>query len=240
MGLLDDYVDSGIDFVNDVQESTFDVPDGLYEFSVGDAYIQDGSKANPEYKAFCLKYLLNTEDGEHQYTYTERFAYPKVAGQLTDGERTRLSIMKGRLLKLGVPEEELNTFGPEDVTGITGTLTLKTKAGTTFQNIVAFNVDEDQSQEAVPTPVKAKPVAKAPTRKPAAKTAPKPKPAPEPVEEAEAEATEEAGETIETEADTTAAVEEAPGQSLRERIAARKAQQAQGAAGRPNPLAKRG
>lgn len=155
MGLLDDY---GID-LDGVEAPNYDIADDIYEFVVGNVYIQAGTDKHPDKSWICIEFLL----GESGKSKIEWFQLPADASDHTDDELTKLGYYKQRLLSLGVDEADVNSVGADDLVGITGTLQVFTKGG--WQNIKNVKVEEAEEEEA--------PVAAAPktVRKPAAKPA---------------------------------------------------------------------
>lgn len=139
-----------------VEAPSFDVKDDTYEFVVGDLFLVEGTKNHPDRTWLVLEFLLG-DDGKKK---SEWFELPADSDNPTPKEMEKLGYMKLRLKALEVPDEKLNSFGPEDVIGKRGVFTLATKNG--FQNIRNFTLSEDQD----PAPVAEKPVVR---RKAAAK-----------------------------------------------------------------------
>lgn len=148
MGLLDEY---------DIDVSTVEttgLPDDIYEFTVGDVYLKEGSRENPEQNFVVFKYLLGEEGRE----YSEFFGLPLIPSQPTDKELKKLSFYKSRLLSLGVSADEVNSVESDDLVGITGTFELRTvrsKAnGQDYQNIRNFKVSATGEKPAAAAPAK--------------------------------------------------------------------------------------
>jgi len=185
MGILDDY---NVD-LEEFETSTFDVPDGVYDFAVGEVATQDGSQAHPDQPMIFIHYLLTSEDGKN-YTKREYYNIPKDSDNPTDGEKVAMGRFKSRLLSLGFDEDEVNSVEPSDVEGITGTLqlvTTKGKNGGTYQNVRNLRVDEDGDEPApVPAPKTTRRAAAVdkPVSKPAERPR-RPKPEPEPMDAAD-------------------------------------------------------
>ena len=163
MGLLDDY---GIDSDTIPDGPNFDVADDIYEFEIGDVHIQNGTSKDPEQVSIVFDYLLG-EEGKRK---SEWFRLPKDASAPTDKELQSLSFYKTRLLSLGVPREEINAVGADDLIGRTGTLQVFTKNG--YQNIKNVKVGEVEAAPAPKVPAargKAAPVATTAVKNPFAK-----------------------------------------------------------------------
>ena len=165
MGLFDDF---DID-MDDVKASgSFDFEDGFYEWTISEALRQNGSRNTPDSTFFIIKYNLD-EAG----TYWEWFTLAVDGDPGHKDAKRSLGYLKTRLLELGIPAAELNTFDPDDLEGISGTFKLLTTANAKgkFQNIRNFKVTGvvEEEEEPAPKPTRAR-------RKPAAKK-------PEPVED---------------------------------------------------------
>lgn len=174
MGLLDDY---GID-LDGVEAPSYDVEDGIYEFEIGDHYIKSGTDKFPDKSWIIISYLL----GDAGKTKDEWFQLPEDASNPTPKELEKLGYYKARLIDLGIPEEGLNSAGPDQTVGLRGTLHVATKNG--WQNVknvkldtdgenefsgVKSTPDEAPAEEAAPA-AKA-PAARAPRQTPAARAA---------------------------------------------------------------------
>jgi hypothetical protein len=151
-GLLEEY---GIDVTNvEAPEYGGNPADDIYEFTLGDVYIQEGSKNHPDKSWVIFKYLI----GDQGKDYSELFSLPKDPTNPTDQEANRLGYYKQRLVSLGVAPEDVNSVGREDLVGTRGTFELRTtkgKDGKEYQNIRNFKVaGGDGSLPAAP---KAKP-----------------------------------------------------------------------------------
>lgn len=137
MGLLDEYE---IDMTQVSEPEYNSKPaDDIYEFTLGDVYIQEGSKKQPEKRWIIFKYLLG-EDGTQ---FSELFGLPLDPSNPTPAEVQRLGFYKQRLTSLGVAAENLNTVTSDELVGTTGTLELRTtkgKDGNEYQNIRNFKV----------------------------------------------------------------------------------------------------
>lgn len=179
MGLLDDY---NID-MTEVNEASYGkrVPDDWYEFVLASAHVQKGSKSDPDASWLIFSYSLEP-DGD---TFDELFGLPKDPSAPTPAELDKLAFLKRRLKDLGIAEDQLNSWGEDDVVGVRGKFELVTtlgKKGTKsegkeFQNIRNLTTfDGDEAPAAAPVKEKAPATKKAPAKRPpsaekAAKTA---------------------------------------------------------------------
>lgn len=151
MGLLDEY---GID-TSEAETPSYDMEDGIYEFTVGDVYVKQGSQKYPDRSWVIIEYLVGDE-GKKQ---SELFELPVDPENLTDRERQKLGYYVARLMDLGVPRDQVNDVDREDLIGLRGTLQLYSSAGKgpnagkMFQNIK--NVKVAKSSEA-PQPAQKK------------------------------------------------------------------------------------
>jgi hypothetical protein len=151
MGLLDDY---GID-TSEAETPSYEMQDGIYEFTVGDIYVKQGSQAYPDRSWVIIEYLVGDE-GKKQ---SELFELPADPDNLTDRERQKLGYYVQRMLDLGVDRDEINDVDREDLIGARGTLQLYStagkgkNAGRMFQNIK--NVKVAKASEA-PQPAQKK------------------------------------------------------------------------------------
>lgn len=105
-------------------QSGFYTPEvGTYNFEVVGAEVRVGTKANPEAINFIVRYILSGDDGEpHIWEQWLGIPDPADPRNLTQGERVKFSILKQTLMGLGVADSDINTVGPDDVEGVTGTL----------------------------------------------------------------------------------------------------------------------
>jgi hypothetical protein len=151
MGLLDDY---GID-TSEAETPSYEMQDGIYEFTVGDIYVKQGSQAYPDRSWVIIEYLVGDE-GKKQ---SELFELPVDPDNLTDRERQKLGYYVQRMMDLGVAREAVNDVDREDLIGLGGTLQLYStagkgkNAGRMFQNIK--NVKASKASEA-PQPAQKK------------------------------------------------------------------------------------
>ena len=133
MGLLDEY---GID-TSEAETPSYDMEDGIYEFTVGDVYVKQGSERFPDRSWVIIEYLVGDE-GKKQ---SELFELPADPENLTDRERQKLGYYVARLMDLGVDRAAVNDVDREDLIGLRGTLTLHSvagkgaNAGKMFQNV---------------------------------------------------------------------------------------------------------
>ena len=121
MGLLDDY---GID-TSEAETPSYEMQDGIYEFTVGDIYVKQGSQAYPDRSWVIIEYLVGDE-GKKQ---SELFELPADPDNLTDRERQKLGYYVQRMMDLGVAREAVNDIDREDLIGVGGTLQLYSTAG---------------------------------------------------------------------------------------------------------------
>ena len=133
MGLLDEY---GID-TSEAETPSYDMEDGIYEFTVGDVYVKQGSQKYPDRSWVIIEYLVGDE-GKKQ---SELFELPADPENLTDRERQKLGYYVARLMDLGIDRDAVNDVDREDLIGLRGTLQLYSSAGKganagkMFQNI---------------------------------------------------------------------------------------------------------
>jgi hypothetical protein len=133
MGLLDEY---GID-TSEAEAPSYDMEDGIYEFTVGDVYVKQGSQAYPDRSWVIIEYLV----GENGKKKSELFELPQDPENMTDRERQKLGYYVARLMDLGVSRDEVNDVNREDLVGLRGTLQLYSvagkgkNAGSMFQNV---------------------------------------------------------------------------------------------------------
>lgn len=139
MGLLDEF-DIDMSGVEAPESGYASLPDDIYEYTVGDVYLKEGSKKNPEQNFIVFKYLLG-EDGKE---YSEFFGLPLDVQRPSDNELKKLGFYKSRLLSLGVSPDAVNDVEASDLVGITGTFELRTTRsknnGQEYQNIRNFKV----------------------------------------------------------------------------------------------------
>ena len=151
MGLLDEY---GID-TSEAETPSYDMEDGIYEFTVGDVYVKQGSQKFPDRSWVILEYLVG-EEGKKQ---SELFELPADPENLTDRERQKLGYYVARLMDLGVDRAAVNDVDREDLIGLRGTLQLYSSAGKganagkMFQNIKNVKIEK---ASAAPQPAQKK------------------------------------------------------------------------------------
>lgn len=175
MGLLDDY---NVD-LDEFEANSFDVPDGVYDFAIGEVATQEGSKNNPDQPMIYIHYIL-TSEGDKNYTNREYFWIPIDPTNPTDQEKKAMGRLKSRIMSLGFEEDEANSVGPEDLVGLTGSFQLvssKGKNDVVYQNIRNIRVDDEE--EIAPVIQAPKPARRTTTR-PAAVDKPVSKPASKP------------------------------------------------------------
>lgn len=160
MGLLDEYQ---ID-LTEIEAPSFDVPDDIYEFVVGDFFLQKGTEKWPNRTWIIIQYNLGTQGKNKR----EWFELPEDASDLTEAEVNKLGYYKARLIDLGIAPEDTNSVGPDDLVGLSGTLQVFTRNG--YQNVK--NVKASEGSE--PAELETAPVVKTPVARkaPAATVAP--------------------------------------------------------------------
>jgi len=179
MGIFQDY---DID-IDSVKESSFDVNDGTYRFTIAEADTRDGTKNFPDNVYFLIDYQLEDENGDSVGSKSEWFTLEEDGRTDTKKVETGLRMLKSRLLSLGLKGAQLQEFDGSEIDGLTGVLTLKSTVsknnGNTYQNVRNLRVDQDEETEEVEEEApkaKAKPAAtKAAPAKPAAAKKPAPK-----------------------------------------------------------------
>jgi hypothetical protein len=140
MGMLDDY---GID-TSEIEAPSYDLQDGIYEMTVGDVYVKQGSQAYPDRSWVIIEYLV----GEEGKKKSELFELPADPENITDNERQKLGYYVARLLDLGVERAAVNDVDRDDLIGLRGTLQLYSNAGKgknagkMFQNIKNVKVSQ--------------------------------------------------------------------------------------------------
>jgi hypothetical protein len=136
-GLIEEF---NIDLSN-VEAPEYGGPvDDIYEFTLGDVYLQEGSKNHPDKKWLIFKYLL----GDSGQTFSELFSLPSNPSAPTEAEMQRLGFYKQRLTSLGVSPENVNTVERDDLVGARGTFELRTtkgRDGKEYQNIKNFKAN---------------------------------------------------------------------------------------------------
>lgn len=158
MGLLDDYE---ID-MDQIETNSFDVPDDIYNFTLGDI---DKYTTSDDRESIRFHYEL-TNDDEKTYKYAEWFNLPEDSANLTENDKIALSRLKTRIVSLGVPEAQAGSVGNDELVGAFGTLQLTStkskKNGKTYQNVRNLRVDPEwlAMEDEAPAPAP-KPVAKA-------------------------------------------------------------------------------
>lgn len=151
MGLLDEY---GID-TSEATTPSYEMQDGIYEFTVGDVYVKQGSQAFPDRSWVIVEYLVGDE-GKKQ---SELFELPEDADNLTDRERQKLGFYVQRMIDLGIDRASINDVDRDDLIGLRGTLQLYStagkgkNAGRMFQNIKNVKVSKTS---AAPQPAQKK------------------------------------------------------------------------------------
>ena len=168
-GLLDEYQ---ID-LTEIEAPSFDVPDDIYDFVVGDLFLQKGTEKWPNRTWIIIQYNLGNQGKNKR----EWFELPEDASDLTEAEINKLGYYKARLMDLGIAPEDTNSVGPDDLIGLSGTLQVFTRNG--YQNVKNVKASEaSEPSEPEPAPVVKTPAArKAAPVTPAAEPAESPAPA---------------------------------------------------------------
>jgi len=161
-GLLAGYLDAE-SLENLPAANDFDVPDGTYEFEVGDYFIKKGWGGDDDARALLIEYLVEGEDADGNDVdgkkYTDWFTLPdpdQDPSTYDTKQKRTLRNMVDRLAEFGYDRTEISTIKPEDIVGVTGTITLKTRAGTgaykgrNFQNVTSLTIDEAPKPAAAP------------------------------------------------------------------------------------------
>lgn len=133
----------GIDESEVVEPTGFDVKpkDDTYEFTISKAYVDDGSKANPDNKAVRIYYDLGEvefSNGKVGHYEAMEYFLVKENGEVTEKVLEKMGWLKRRLSDFGI---ELANFDPESLVGRTGAVTLKTKNG--YQNVSKVVAEPD-------------------------------------------------------------------------------------------------
>jgi hypothetical protein len=172
MGLLEDF---NIDMKDIKANSGFEITaTGFWNFTIGAAFIKEGSVANPDKSWIIIEYILDNEDGETD-KYSDLFELPKDSRDLTKKELQTMGFYKARMLELGFHEDEINDIEGEELVGMTGTLEVYHTRGKgdnsdkTYANVrhVKVSTDEETTTFDEPDP---EPAAKAPRSRGAAAT----------------------------------------------------------------------
>lgn len=152
-GLLAAY---GVD-AEEIEAPSYEIDDGIYEFVIGNFFIQHGTKANPDGPdSAVVCYMLGDEGREKR----EFFNLPEDPDNITEAEEKKLGWFVSRMSGLGIDKAELNKLDEDELAdrliGLSGSLELftqKGKKGTKnegkeFQNIRKVRLDEESQYEA--------------------------------------------------------------------------------------------
>lgn len=174
MGILDDY---GID-TNDIEAPSYEIEDGWYRFTIGDAYVKEGSTNNPDLSWLIIDYQLEDEEGEPKGKTSDLFQLPQDPEAPTEDEKKKLGWYVARMVSLGFSRDQINDVERDDLIGLTGVLQLQTRpgrgknAGKDYQNITRLTADKlEPAEESKAAPAVKAPV-KAPAKASAKQTAP--------------------------------------------------------------------
>lgn len=180
MGFFDE-LEQAID-VDGARDIGFWTPEpGIYNFEVSKAEMKRGTQNDPDALGLSIGFALQNSTMDTPKTHSEYNGIPQPDDphNPTEREAQQAAFLKKRFLELGIPAGEINHVGPEDILGITGTLSI-------IIDRKGYAVIRNVKVGGGPTP--AAPVAKkAPARAPRARKAIE-TPAPEP-ETAEVEPT---------------------------------------------------
>ena len=165
------FADYDVD-LNDFNDTGFDVPDGNYDFEITGAETRVGTRNDEDAVNITVTYRLENANGE-VFSTTSWFKMPADPARPTRRESISMTELKKLLIGAGVKEEDLNSAGPEDLEGMTGTLRLVSsenkKTGTVYQNV--RDVVFDSSESSAPAKASEAPKA-APAASPAKKSNP--------------------------------------------------------------------
>lgn len=143
------FSDAGLgDFdLNSIPDTGYErIPDGVYEATVTDVYVREGTTNKPDAKWINVEYTL--ADGHQEL---EWFQLPENPAEPTEKEAQKLGFLKRRMIDLGVAENRVNTVKPDELIDLDVVITLRTKGG--YQNISRVDlVEKAPEEEAAPAP----------------------------------------------------------------------------------------
>lgn len=164
MGFFDEY-DVDVSSFND---AGFDVPDGTYSFEVTSGEVRELESSDSGEMRVVIRFNLENEEGE-VLSWAWWIPVPVDPNRPTRRESISLSEWKKWCIGAGFDEANINSVGPDDIEGITGTMRLVSTKGKgknsdkTYQNARDWTFDGAEPEEAP-----AKPAAPARAAKPAA------------------------------------------------------------------------
>ena len=116
-------------------DDPFAIDDGTYEAVITAAEVKMNKKETDNY--LVLTYTIpNYLDGDSNRKVQEWKKIPKASDPDKDRDA---SYLKQRLLSIGVPNERINSFEPEDALGADVVITVKSKDGYTNVQRVALS-----------------------------------------------------------------------------------------------------
>lgn len=156
-GLLEEF---GVN-LDDVPTDPSAVESGWWDFQVADLYVLKGTKNKPDNSWVIIQYSLG-DDGQAK---DEWFGMPLDQSSPTPNEVKIQSMLKRRLMDLGLDEASVAAFEAEDVIGARGRLEVYDNKG--YQNIKNVQLAEAEGAPA-PEAEDEKPAATRPARAAAA------------------------------------------------------------------------
>lgn len=122
---------------DEIPESSYaKAEDGVYEGTVTDVYVREGTTNKPDQKWINVEYTF--DDGHQEL---EWFGLPSDPANPSEKELQKLGFYSRRLGDLGVPKNEINTVTADDLIGKRVAVTLRTKGG--YQNISRVDLLDD-------------------------------------------------------------------------------------------------
>lgn len=121
-------------------DDPFSVDDGTYEAVVTKAEVRKNKNETDNF--LVLEYTIEDDGNMSGRKVSEWKKIPKQDAE--DFDRAA-SFLKQRLLSIGIPNERINTFEPDDALGASVVITVKTKDGYANVNKVALSDGSDGS-----------------------------------------------------------------------------------------------
>lgn len=118
-------------------DDPFSVNDGTYEAVVTKAEVRQNKNETDNF--LVLEYTIEDDGNMSGRKVSEWKKIPKQGAE--DFDRAA-SFLKQRLLSIGIPNERINSFEPDDALGADVVITVKTKDGYANVNKVATLTDE--------------------------------------------------------------------------------------------------
>lgn len=124
--------------VQSAEEIDYSIPDNTYPAFVFDVKVgrtkADPSKNKVSKLGMTIVYKISEGDYEgRQVQEWKQIPEPVDPKNLTEDEKKSLSYLKTRMLSLGVPENRVNSVGPDDLIGSEVVITLVSKGE--YQNV---------------------------------------------------------------------------------------------------------